>query len=177
VRPPNPYLEIHRVLQDHPGLARELRKKLIWAYAWAVPSDEALAEIAAHGPVLEVGAGTGYWAWLLAQTGARVRAVDTEPQQSPRWLPLEAPDTERDQAFGAETLLLCWPPLDSPMAYEALRAYAARGGSRVAYVGEWRGRTGDAAFHDELETAWTREREIEIPRWPGFEDRLYIYRR
>ncbi len=169
----NPYLELHRSLEGRPELALEMRKRLIWAFSWAVPSDEAIAEIARAGSVLEVGAGSGYWAWLLSRAGARVRAVDSEPHQAPRWHEIHAPDPEAERAFAAHTLLLCWPPLDSPMSLEALRAHAARGGRRVYYVGEWRGRTADTAFHDALERDWRRTATIEIPCWPGFEDRLY----
>ena len=36
-------------------------------HAWSVPSDAALRILASHAPLLELGAGTGYWASLLKQ--------------------------------------------------------------------------------------------------------------
>jgi hypothetical protein len=41
---------------------------LPWAYAFALPTDEALGAIAAVSPdgVVELGAGPGFWARLLA---------------------------------------------------------------------------------------------------------------
>ena len=61
----NPYRDAHRALGANPPDG--VRKPLIWAYAWAIPSDEAIHAIAELGPLLELGAGTGYWAWLLRQ--------------------------------------------------------------------------------------------------------------
>ncbi len=40
---------------------------------------EALKALAGVGPLLEVGAGTGYWAFLLRQAGVAVTAVDSHP--------------------------------------------------------------------------------------------------
>lgn len=52
------------------------------AYAFAVPSAEALAALAKHGPLVEWGAGTGYWAAMLQRAGADVVALDCQPTAS-----------------------------------------------------------------------------------------------
>ena len=51
------------------------------AYAWAVPSHEALSAIAEASPrgVVEIGAGTGYWAYELRDRGVSVAAYDIAP--------------------------------------------------------------------------------------------------
>ena len=52
------------------------------AYAWGVPSANALRAIAKASPhgIVEVGAGTGYWAHLLQDLhGVSVRAFDSHP--------------------------------------------------------------------------------------------------
>lgn len=54
------------------------RRVLSERFAWAVPTDEAILAIAELGPIVEIGAGTGYWAWLLEQAGAEVLAFDAE---------------------------------------------------------------------------------------------------
>ena len=56
------------------------------AFAHAVPSAEALDAVAAlDTPVVEIGAGTGYWAALLEQRGVDVVALDaTPPECEPR---------------------------------------------------------------------------------------------
>jgi hypothetical protein len=169
----NPYLDLYRVLESEPmELQLSARKKLIWAYSWAIPNDEAIAALKEFSPLLELGAGTGYWAWLLRQSGADVLAYDRNPAAPPHWTAVEEGDESGVREYGYRTLFLCWPSYQEPMAYEALRAYS---GSRVAYVGELNGRTADAAFHRLLSEKFELRREVEIPVWPGYRDRLYLF--
>lgn len=48
-------------------------------YAYAPPTAAALAALAARAPLVEVGAGTGYWARCLRGAGAAVAAYDAAP--------------------------------------------------------------------------------------------------
>src|SRR5262245_16282770 len=59
------------------------RRQFIALYAWCVPTREAIEAIAAFVDdrnVLEVCAGNGLWARLLAEAGASVVATDGEPR-------------------------------------------------------------------------------------------------
>lgn len=47
--------------------------------SFGIPSAAALEAIARHGPIIEVGAGTGYWAGLLQAMGVDIVAFDAEP--------------------------------------------------------------------------------------------------
>lgn len=172
----NPYYDLFQELSAaDEALRLAVRKKLIWAYSWAVPSGDAVATLAELGPIVELGAGTGYWAWLLAQLGVDVLALDHEEHQPPRWLDVQRGDElALERMDSRRALFLCWPPLDSSMAARALELFR---GERVAYAGEWRGRTADLAFHDRLEEAFRLEAVIPLPNWPGFRDELRIYRR
>lgn len=166
----NPYLELPR----DPAA----RKQLIWAYSWAIPSTEAIRAIARLSPIVELGAGTGYWGWLLRQAGADVVCLDRNPEAPPHWTTVEHGTPESlstHPELAGRTLLLVWPPLaDGPncMALEALRHWQ---GTHLVYVGEWRGRTASPEFHDALEQHFELEQESLLPRWPGFEDSLRIY--
>ena len=130
-------------------------------YAWGVPSAyalQAIAEFSPHG-VVEIGAGTGFWAHLLEQRGVSVRAYDSAPLQFEQHvngfhalgnlgnaLPFARVSVGGAEAAGwhpERTLLLCWPPRESDgsgtgqrdvamMASDALAHYK---GSTVAYVG------------------------------------------
>lgn len=54
----------------------------VWAchlYAYATPTRAALDALAALGPLVEVGAGTGYWAAALRSRGVEVHAYDVAP--------------------------------------------------------------------------------------------------
>ena len=58
------------------------RRELAALFAWAIPDEGALAVLARHAPLLECGAGTGYWAALLRARGADVLASDLIPPGS-----------------------------------------------------------------------------------------------
>lgn len=45
-------------------------------YAWAVPDDRALSILQNFGPIIEIGAGRGYWASLLRNRGVDIVAFD-----------------------------------------------------------------------------------------------------
>jgi len=176
----NPYFDLARTLTSSPLAPEQLedaRKKLIWAYSWAIPSTEAILAIAEHSPLIELGAGTGYWGWLLRQAGARVNCWDRNAHAGPHWIDVEMGSPENLSELpdlGARTLLLVWPPLDEPLAEDSLQYYT---GKKVIYVGEWRGRTASARFHDRLESEFKKTCELELPRWPGFHDSLLIFER
>src|ERR1700739_4802017 len=130
----NPYDDLFRVLsQRDPEFQLQIRKKIIWAYSWAIPNQNAIEGIIKFSPIVELGAGSGYWAWLLMQAGAEVIALDVEPLQPPLWLIPKRGNAEQVSHYPDHALLLCWPPYESPMAYQALRAYKGR---TIIYIGE-----------------------------------------
>lgn len=171
----NPYYALWKKARDIP----EVRKQLIWAYSWAIPSDDAIRVIAEHSPLLELGAGTGYWAWLIRQAGAEITCLDSRPEAPPHWHPVQSgtPKTAAlDPSHPNRTLLLVWPPLREEgqecMALECLRELSPR---TVIYVGEWGGRTASAEFHAFLQSHYRLKREFALPNWPGFKDTLRVY--
>ena len=172
----NPYHDLYQLLRKLPEAERlEARKKLIWAYSWAVPTAEVIYKIAKYSPLIELGSGTGYWGWLITQAGGQIQCLDHQPMQPPCWMEIHhgSPQSISERSE-RETLLLCWPPLNNPMSTQSLRSYT---GNTVIYIGEWRGRTAEADFHDELETMWNLKETLDIPNWPNFSDRLYIFKR
>lgn len=195
----NPYLELVGALAAgdtwrlSPGLAQvldlgERRRELASAFSWAIPTEQALAVLARHAPLVECGAGMGYWAALLRARGVDALAYDLRPPGRGKrnayhgrghgpWIEVErasaaaAARRHRDRA-----LVLCWPPYEEDAAsYAALRAYR---GEIVIYIGEQGGgATGSVRFHRELRLNWTPIEETDLPRWPSLRDRLTVYRR
>ena len=72
-------LEELEALPDRTSLTRQ--------YAWSLTPPASVDFVLEHldgRPVVEVGAGTGYWAWLLTQAGIDVNAYDSDPPSKGR---------------------------------------------------------------------------------------------
>jgi hypothetical protein len=143
-------------------------------FAWAVPTDAAIGEIARRTRrVVEIGAGSGYWAWLMSQAGIDVVAYDlVAPARS--WHPIRLGDERAVLRHPDRSLFLCWPPWGSDMADRALAAYA---GDLVIYVGEWLGGCATPAFFARLVAGFEPVAVVELPQWAMRDDRLTIFRR
>lgn len=117
------------------------RLQLCKTYAWSIPSPGDIAWIKEQldgRAVVEVGAGTGYWAWQLSQAEIDVHAFDLEPGGNyfcgeVSYHPVLRGGPEAAATYPTRALMLCWPPYESPMAAEALKAYA---GDLVISIGE-----------------------------------------
>lgn len=162
-------------------------------YAWAIPNEPALDALASVAPLVEIGAGCGYWAHLLRQRGVDIIAYDIQPPVDDghrnfwcrthkgtiiglAWTTVlrGGPYVLRKGRHADRTLFLCWPPYHTPMAYVALRRYA---GSTLAYIGEDDGCTGDERFRKLLDTEWHEVHRVRIPQWDGLHDTLTIWKR
>ncbi len=165
----------------------EKRGELITRYAFSIPTPDIMREIVRHTPLIEIGAGSGYWAMCLSGAGADIVACDSRPpgEHAP-WDPLSGNRWFEDEWFNImegdasmagrypeRTLFLCWPPIHDSMAADALSCYRAAGGKRLIYIGA-RGSSGDEAFHREL-SAMKPELSIGLWSWPGIDERLMIY--
>lgn len=186
---PNAYLTAYeKVLSEKSGSFSDYfsedhyRDHLATEYAWAIPSDEAIQALVEAGPIVEIGAGTGYWASLVAKAGGTIVAYDAHPPQSGTnpyrhrraWFDVREGGPEKVTSHPQHTLFLCWPPYKSPMAHAALSAYT---GKRVVYVGEFWGCTGDDAFHDLLSDQFEEGRYVKLPQWRGIHDAMMIFER
>jgi hypothetical protein len=186
----NPYLELFYSLpaacrrdatqSHHPAVELYLSDWMAFKlavgrhFAWAVPTEEAIAAIRRHATsVLEIGAGSGYWAWLMRQAGILVDAVDVDPPAF-TWSDVRRGDEHTAHAHPDKALLLCWPPWASPMAENALVAY---GGERVVYIGEWFGGSANPKFFTLLMCWFECVDYIRIPQWYMRNDTLLIFRR
>jgi hypothetical protein len=159
-------------------------------YAWGIPNEEVLDKIAEFSPLVEIGAGTGYWAYLLRKMGVDVLAFDCCPPSTDlgvenvfhtravTWTDVLSGDESVLESIVDRTLFLCWPPENSPMAFNTLSKYK---GNTLLFVGIDQGHaTGDPTFFELLDEGWNLEgdcQSVDIPRWPGRTDALWIYHR
>lgn len=147
------------------------RGHLATRYSWSIitPGDIAWMTGILNGrSVVEIGAGSGYWAWQLEQAGVDVAAYDPHPISADNEYCKHGPYTAvlpgGPEAVLAQhpdrALLMVWPPYGGAHAEEALRLYC---GDLLIYAGEgpW-GCTANDAFYELLEAEWT---EVSVSPW------------
>lgn len=136
------------------------RHELTHTFAWAIPTPGDIAWIKstlAGRDVVEIGAGTGYWASLLAQSGVDVAAFDKEPGGNSfcaekQYHPVYEGGHECATRYPDRALMLCWPPYGGSVAADTLSAYA---GDLLIYIGEGEsGCTADDNFFALLDREW-----------------------
>ncbi len=193
----NPYLEelraLVRRLADSGADALQIlnyRMELSSRYAFSVPTIGVLQLIAFHSPLVEIGAGAGYWARCLSQLGADIIAYDSLPPEDSlpwphggweqmnawfdsEWYPVHNGDERFASLHPGRSLLLAWPLLDHPMAANALRNYLSAGGARMIYIGD-ESSSGDAEFHS-AKRSLTLLTKHKLWSWPGVDDYIEIY--
>ena len=164
----------------------QLRDDYVHKYSWAIPNKTAIDALIEHSPIVEIGAGTGYWAALIAEAGGNILAFDPHPprinstrnpyhENQTTVFPVKRGGPKVAAKYSDRTLFLCWPPYNSKMAHQTLQAY---NGNTVIFIGEGMGGcTGDDEFFRLLEYEFCIEKEIEIPQWPGIHDRMMIFSR
>lgn len=162
------------------------RNRFTTTYAWAIPTPGDVAWIASllqGRGVVEVGAGTGYWAWQLQQAGVDVVAyeplapdVNHYVSVAEPYVPLLQGDATAAAGHGDRALLMSWPDWGGSWPEDALRAYP---GDLVIYAGEGDGGAcGDAGFFKLLAEEWELIGDSPHHRtWWGVNCRLAAYRR
>lgn len=164
-----------------------LKLRLVYCdqYAWAVPNDEAISTLVKYSPIVEIGAGRGYWASLVASAGADIVAFDLNPptrrqvntwhRQSGTFFKVSKADLDVVGTYRDRTLFLCWPPHGSDVALRTIQNYK---GKTVIYVGDnGHVSSGTPEFYKELSTSFNLVQFVDIPRWPGVDDRLEVWQR
>ncbi len=174
------------------------RNELCGKYTWAIPDPDSLAFVAhwLSPQGVEMGAGSGYWAWQLTQLGVDMFAYDETPPQlktgnhwhSPRTGPYgELLNETRSIFFSVQegkpdilsqhtdrTLFLSWPPM-SDMASDCLKTYQ---GKRLVYIGEDDGGcTADDAFFAQLTEDWVEVASHRPIQWWAIHDWITVYER
>lgn len=155
------------------------RDVCIKKYGFAVPTEKILRKVISASPngILEIGAGSGYWAHLLDKLGADIRACDddsgTYPFDVGSFFDVERISYEKllkkESCLHERTLLMVWP------SYENIEAFNRYHGSTVIYVGE----IGDGCtgYDEKIEESWMMEKHVQIPVWKGIHDSMGIFKR
>jgi hypothetical protein len=156
-------------------------------HSWGIPTGPGLQLIKEQGKIIEVCAGTGYWAWMLFQLDVDVIAYDISPGPTLRnsyhrfrlgWFPVRKGDSAQAAIRHADrALMFCWPTNNAASA----RALAAYQGERVIYIGAndvgSNTFTGDKTFHRLLKEGWRLIRAERLPCWGELKDSVRVYER
>lgn len=174
------------------GRTISARRELVKKYSFAIPTEEVIRTICRYSPLIEIGAGTGYWAWLVSQLGGDILAYDINPPKREAcpganrfhgnegcWTNV-APGTEAAIRMHPDrTLLLGWPPFQEPLALQALRLYR---GEYFLYIGAlplangWKGPMATDDFLEDLKRNWLLTQSLELPNWDLCWDALHIFK-
>ena len=169
---------------------QQMRDALCYRYSYALPNPELLGVLAAHAPLVEMGAGRGYWASLLKAGGVDVIVYDECPAVRGGQIvgnqylsPLNTyaytdvlMGEPRDLARHPDrTLFLCWPPINN-MAEDCLKWF--RGGTSV-YLGTGpKGMDAPDRFFEKRDRDWVPEESLAvIPSMWNVTERMTVYRR
>ena len=179
-RPPPPCYEALMAWRD------AARDWLCTLFAFAVPNSAALSALASEQPIVEVGAGTGYWCSLLRRRSVEVHAFDIAPigrineyhGAVPPFTTVREGGADVLRRVGvavkARTLFLCYPPPDTPLAVTCVSSFQ---GPCVAYVGEFNGDTASPVFEAALRADFTLTECIKLPDFGNTCYSLTLWRR
>ncbi len=194
----NPYLKkLTLIINDHKHLGREelasllisIRHDLVSEYSFTIPYHDILKKVCSRSPIVEIGAGSGYWARCLYEMGCDVIAFDSFPpgDNNPwewdkgnswfddTWYNIIQGDETSAALYPERTLLLAWPMPMNLMAYNTLSGYMNAGGSTVIYIGDPHpSSSGDEHFYNLLYRQKLLE-EVELYSWPGINEKMLIY--
>lgn len=163
------------------------RDELTTTYSWAIPSPAAIAwmvEVLAGRKVVEVGAGSGYWSWLLQQAGVDTVAYDLLPPDRSKnayhkdkvYRPVLRGNSASVKLHPDRVLYMSWPPYGGRLGNDALRYYE---GDTLLYCGEdWGGCCANDTFFRRLGRDWELvDSCADHVTWSGMHDTLSIYKR
>jgi hypothetical protein len=162
------------------------RQLYLDAYGCARWTEDGLAEVASHSPIVEIGAGGGHWAAQLLLRGVAIAAFDNSRTTAPGGGgPTAALVEDGDHTILARpqytdhALFLCYPPPTDQragcMATLALEQYS---GDTVVFVGEGRGGANASdEFFDLLDEEWKCVKVLKLAPFSQCHEHLFVMKR
>lgn len=165
-----------------------LGQPLCRQYAWAIPDDRALRILQEFSPLIEIGAGRGYWASLLKKAGVDIIAFDRKvPKKCFTDVAKGGPSELSKKANKKRTLFLCYPDDTQNMSMKCLEKYD---GEYIIHVGELMvtgtvsghpqapfGRTTSSEFNVQLAEEFHCLLTARLPRFPFSNDCISVWKR
>jgi hypothetical protein len=164
----------------------QIRESFINQYGFAILWSGAIEAMRPYAPLLEIGAGSGYWTYELQKHGVDCIATDTmngmygffqaEPGLK-RWknnyVEIEKLNSvEAVRKYPKRNILTVWPDYKDTWAADALDIFT---GQTVIYMGEGHGNaTADDRFHELLDARFGDQDRIPMPHFEYSYDRQLL---
>lgn len=166
-----------------------LGQPLCHKFSWAIPDERSLNILSYFSPLIEIGAGNGYWARLLRDRGVSILAFDKTINHKDNWTTVKrgGPQVLCKQIAYGRALFLCYPDDSQNLALKCLRRFS---GDIIIHVGELLqtgtlsgypqapfGRTSSSDFNVELSETFHCLLSASIPRFPFSNDCITVWKR
>ena len=166
----------------HYGRFDRMRLHYAERFGYGLPCREVVEAIANCGPLLEVGAGNGFWTYCLRRKGIDV--IATDPKEAGmynrgQWIRdlVEVDAIAAMNRFPGRNILLVWPHFESLWAVDV--AQSMKAGQLLCYVGE--GAFGCCApnifFLELARSGFKMIYSHPSPSWVTTQDHLFIYQK
>jgi hypothetical protein len=155
----------------------KMTEQFIFECSFAIPNKKAIDIITKYSPLIEIGAGTGFWSSLIAKNGGDIIAFDNNEED--RWknkhFTITLGDENKITEYPERILFLCWPPYWNDMAINSVKMYK---GEFIIYIGEsYGGCTATDEFFDYIHAYFEQIDGCSIPQRRGIHDSLSVWKR
>lgn len=150
-------------------------------FSCSIPNEQALDKLKALSPIIEIGSGSGYWAYLLTHKGADVVAVDNHTEHlwtyGNDWRTMWFDKTieadgykflQDNNGMSERTLFLCWPRVDT----DILSMFRGRN-----FVLICRPYIDPIWFAMRTQNKWRCLEIVYLPNWLERRDQMMIFKR
>jgi hypothetical protein len=174
--------EIKAGLNKRDGILHAYRFDFVKDYCYSLPCAEAIEAFRkfARPPLMDVMAGSGWWAKILNEVGIETEAIDKclEDNMYIKKKHFDIKYGDAIEFIGGLTsprdIILSWPPYEGADAYYALCKLPI--GSRVFYMGEGVGGcTGELCMFRCFEKNFKSLCEVMLPQFFGMHDYLEVF--
>lgn len=166
-------LNTKQAVQHHDS---EQRDDFVEKFGYAILNRDTVETLRPYAPILEVAAGTGYWAYELQKHGIDTVPTDPHPEQlwpSAPWTTVHHVNgLHALEKYPEHNLLISWPDM-ARWPTHIVRKFR---GKYLIYVGEPKnGSTGTDRMFQALADHYTLHHQHVIPTFATSNDRMLIY--